>query len=60
MEKPCILWDFDEFVVIFFSGKFGEKKIQMEHDNNTLKNWALGLQFWIVCLWTKTSRITGQ
>lgn len=46
MEKPCMLWDFDEFVCFFFlSWKFVEEKMQMEHNYNTLKNWALGVQF---------------
>lgn len=48
MEKPCMLWDFDEFVVVFFNEKFVGEKIQMEHNNNTLKNQAFGPQFWIV------------
>lgn len=48
MEKPCMLWDFDEFVVVFFNEKFVGEKIQMEHNNNTLKNQAFSPQFWIV------------
>lgn len=44
MGKPCMLWDFDEFVVIFFGGKLVEKKLQMKHNNMPHMPWVYNFE----------------